>query len=80
MAKRRRQSGLQHARCRAQLKRVSRNLEHAIEQSSKRGYTGFVSGRGSAFDDPRVKAVMRKYDALLKSPKCTLRSVRGGRP
>jgi len=52
--------------CRAQLKRVQYNLHRAIDQADSRGYTGFVSGRGSLFDDPRVKALMRKYDALLK--------------
>lgn len=32
-----------------------------------------VSGRGCAFDDPRVKSLMRKRDALLKSKACNLR-------
>lgn len=55
--------------CRAQLKRVEHHLENAINQADNRGYTAMQSGRGSAFDDPRVKALMRKRDTLLKS--CT---------
>jgi len=66
MAKRKRQSGFQHAKCRAQLKKVDRSLIRAIEQADSRGYTGFVSGRGGLVDDPRIKSIMRKRDALLK--------------
>lgn len=66
MAKRKRQAGRQHAACKAQLKKVSRNLEHAIEQSSNRGYTGMLHSKGAFMDDKRVKTIMRKYNSLLK--------------
>jgi hypothetical protein len=66
MAKRKRQAGRQHAACRAQLKKVSRNLENAISQADNRGYTGMLHSRGGFVDDPRVKTIMRKYNALLK--------------
>lgn len=52
--------------CRAQLTRVDRLLEQAITGANKRGYTGMVHSRGSLFDDPRVRALIRKRDVLLK--------------
>ena len=52
--------------CKTQLKRVERNLQRAMEQADNRGYTGMVRSRGSLFDDPRVKALVKKRDLLLK--------------
>jgi hypothetical protein len=66
MAKRKRQAGRQHAACRVQLKKVSRHLEQAIEQSSNRGYTGMVHSKGPYMLDPRVRSIMKKYERLLK--------------
>jgi hypothetical protein len=52
--------------CRKKLKRVEQNLMRAIEAADSRGYTGMIKSRGGFVDDPRVKALMRKRDALLR--------------
>ncbi len=56
-------------KCRLQLKRVERHLESAMRSADARGYTGMTRSKGSLFDDPRVKSLMRKRDVLLKQ--CT---------
>ena len=62
------------ASCRTRLKRVEYNLQRAMEQADRRGYTGMVRSKGSLFDDPRVKALMKKRDVLLLS--CTHNAVK----
>lgn len=52
--------------CRKKLKRVEQNLVRAIEAADRRGYTGMMKSRGGFVDDPRVKSLMRKRDALLR--------------
>lgn len=52
--------------CHVRRQRIEYNLLRAMEQANNRGYTGNVGSRGGVFDDPRVKALMRKRDALLK--------------
>lgn len=51
--------------CRSQLKKADAQLERAILQADKHGYTGMVRSRGGAFDFPPVKKAMKKRDALL---------------
>ena len=51
--------------CRARLVRVENLLERAMASADRRGYTGMLHHKG-LFDDPRVKALMRKRDALIR--------------
>lgn len=55
--------------CREQLRSVEKRLERAMSHADRRGYTGMVRSKGGLFDDPRVKALMRKRDVLLR--RCT---------
>ena len=55
-----------HATCRTRLNRVERHLMQAMQQADRRGYTGMLHSKGGLFDDPRVKALVRKRDALLR--------------
>jgi hypothetical protein len=52
--------------CKIKRRIIEENLLRAMAKADKHGYTGFVSGRGGLFDDPVVKRLMRKRDALLK--------------
>jgi hypothetical protein len=54
------------AACKVRLKRVEYNLLRAMEQADRRGYTGMIRSKGSLFDDPRVKSLMKKRDMLLR--------------
>lgn len=57
---------IDRARCKAQRKLIEQNLGRAIDSANSRGYTAMVRSKGSVFDDPKVKLLMRKYDALIK--------------
>lgn len=48
------------------VKELGRKLEKAISGAARRGYTGTVGGKGSAFDDPRVKVLRRAYFRALR--------------
>jgi len=52
--------------CKARLATVDRHLVSAMKDADRRGYTGMLHSKGALFDEPRVKALMRKRDALLK--------------
>lgn len=52
--------------CRVRLANVDRHLVTAMKDADRRGYTGMLHSKGALFDEPRVKALMRKRDALLK--------------
>lgn len=52
--------------CKVRLAVVDRHLVTAMKDADRRGYTGMLHSKGSLFDEPRVKALMRKRDALLK--------------
>lgn len=54
------------SRCKARLKNIESNLLRAMNSADSRGYTAMVRSKGSLFDDPKVKALMRKRDALLR--------------
>ncbi len=53
-------------RCKARLRSIEANLLRAIKSADKRGYTGMLRSKGALFDDPKVKALMRKRDALMR--------------
>ena len=55
-----------HASARLQLDRVEKLLEHAMARADRRGYTGFMRGKGSLFDDPDVKRLMKRRDKILR--------------
>ena len=48
------------------VKELGRKLEKAITDSARRGYTGTVGSKGSAFDDPRVKVLRHAYFRALR--------------
>jgi hypothetical protein len=52
--------------CKAKLILIERNLLRAMETADNRGYTGMVRSRGALFDDPKVKTLMRRRDALMR--------------
>lgn len=52
--------------CKARLATVDRHLVTAMKAADRQGYTGMLHSKGGLFDAPRVKALMRKRDALLK--------------
>lgn len=54
------------ARCKARLRSIESNLLRAIKSADKRGYTGMLRSKGGLADDPVVKALMRKRDALMR--------------
>lgn len=70
-ARRPKRGDLPHA-CHTQLVAVERRLLRAISTADRRGYTGYVNGKGGLFDDPRVKAIIRRRDRLLDG-KCSVR-------
>ena len=54
------------ASCKARLDTLDRHLVAAMKDADRRGYTGMLHSKGALLDEPRVKALMRKRDALLK--------------
>lgn len=53
------------ASCQVQLDAVRKRLYRAMSAADRRGYTGMVNSKGGLFDDPRVKAVKRRYDHVI---------------
>jgi len=51
--------------CHVQLDAVRKRLQRAMTGADRRGYTGNVGSKGGLFDDPRVKAVKRRYDHVV---------------
>lgn len=51
--------------CQVQLDAVRKRLYRAMNGADKRGYTGNAGSKGGLFDDPRVKAVKRRYDHVI---------------
>ena len=53
-------------RCKARLRSIEANLLRAIKSADKRGYTGMLHSKGGLADDPVMKALTRKRDALMR--------------
>jgi hypothetical protein len=51
--------------CQVQLDKVRARLYRAMNAADRRGYTGMLHSKGGLFDDPRVKAIKRRYDHVI---------------
>jgi hypothetical protein len=49
----------------SRLVEVEKQLIAAMDSADARGYSGMVGSKGSLFDDPKIKSLLRKRDALL---------------
>lgn len=58
--------GNREPRLRLQIERLNDLITHAMLRANKRGYTGMVGSKGGFMEDPDVKRLMKRRDALLK--------------
>jgi len=49
----------------SQLRKLDDAIERLIRTADSRGYSSMVGSKGSLFDDPAIKKLMRRRDELL---------------